>query len=385
MPDHRVPASRFSPGWPAPGPLGTGESTAGSPTRRPARSRALLAVDRALLEVSWPLPKTRDLALDAVRKLERLLATLAEQRPAITEPDVRNGIDVLLRRGDFMLPHWAGRLATFAADDWSAADADALTQDLAEIARTGAQICNLIADPPAAPRPSAALGADPIPTAGHRRTHSAAPARQPAPDTLGATEYVIGAFTQLPLVSRRLLLQAFAIIPAGLAVAAVCYFAWDRHHPATPPAKSHPTRSTSGAAMPASSASSARPAPPESPTSAAQAPASAPPVTSLQIQLLGASSTQPSVEAVVYLDTASPVPVEVQITYHGTVDPADPRPVTDYERLAGRTTYQFALSIDAVPYCGGGVVVSALAGGFPASQTTSAGPCPTTSSSSTTE
>lgn len=378
MTDQPTPATRI------PAESHRREGTAGPRTGQPPIPRprtggqGVRAVDRALLEMSWPLPTTRDLALDAVRSLERIRAELlAQQGPDLTKAGVRDGIDALLGRSGFILTHWTGELAALAPEEWSPAHTDALTLDLAEIARTGAQIRDLIAatPPSAASVAGTARASAPV---GHRRTRTPPPVRQPTPDTVHVSGSVLDTFSRLPPTSRRLLLQASAITCAGLAVAAVCYLAWDRHHPAAPTAKGPAVRGTSRPAA----AGSAAPALPAASTSSPVATPAADPVTSLQIQLLGASSTRQSVEAIVYLDTASPVPVEVDIAYHGT---ADPRPVTGSEQLAGHTSYQFALSIDAAPYCGSGVVVSASSDGFSASQTTSAGPCPTTSPGSTTE
>ncbi|HTJ67933.1 MAG TPA: hypothetical protein VL551_10420 [Actinospica sp.] len=347
-------------------------------SRRPAAQSGLHALDRTLLEMSWPLPRTRELAVQSVRSLERISGALTGQRPGIAEQDVRAGLDALLARAGFILPHWTGELAALAPDGWSVAHAEALALDLAELARTGAKIRDVIAAVPA-PGPTVVRAATASAATGHRRTRARRPPGHLSPGKRHGAEAVIGAITELPPVSRRLLLQACAIIPAGLAVAAVCYVAFDRHHPAVPQAQSASTRTSPRAATSAATKASAWAAVSTGPAKATPA---AQPVTSLQIQLLGASSTQPSVEAVVYLDTASPAPVEVHIAYHGTTDP---RPVTESEQLVGRTSYQFALPIDAAPYCGGGVVVSAASGGFSASQTTTAGPCPTTSPGSTTE
>lgn len=347
--------------------------------RRPAaQSRGLHALDRTLLEMSWPLPRTLELAVQSVRSLERISGALAGQRPGIAEQDVRAGVDALLARAGFILPHWTGELAALAPDGWSVAHADALALDLAELARTGAKIRDVIAAAPA-PGPTVVHAADARAGTGHRRTRGRRPLWHLSPGNRHSAEAVIGAFTGLPPVSRRLLLQACAIIPAGLAVAAVCYLAFDRHHLAAPQAQSPSARTSPRAATSAATKALARAAVSTGPAKATLA---AQPVTSLQIQLLGASSAQPSIEAVVYLDTASPAPVEVHIAYHGTTDP---RSVAESEQLSGRTSYQFALPIDAAPYCGGGVVVSATSGGFSASQTTTAGPCPTTSPGSTTE
>lgn len=97
-------------------------------------------------------------------------------------------------------------------------------------------------------------------------------------------------------------------------------------------------------------------------------------VTSLQIQLLGASTASPRIEVIVYLDTVSTAPVTVAISYRA-VGQADTGTTT---RIAtGGTSYQIALPIDAAAFCNRAVLVSASAGGLSASQSTSVGACAT--------
>jgi hypothetical protein len=367
-----VTSPRTSTPWPAPdrrtaAPDAAGHISAGHISRaaRPAPPAALAALDRILHEISYPVPTTRALALEAVQRLAGTrTALLAYTDPAAgIDREMRRAISVLLGRAGFVLTHWTAELAKVTADGFSAAHADELAADLAEIARTGAALCDLITTPSAAPPPAPGLSV----AARHRRS-APHPPQQSAPGAVGGAD-------RLPPGSRRHIVQAGAITAAAAVVGSVCYVSFDRgrsHSPTAAVMTSGTSSAGHGAATSVSSPprTAARPAPP---VTAASAPGQ---VTSLQIQLLGASADDPRVDGVVYIDTASTAALNLQISYHGTVSGHS---AGESATVSGRTSYQFSFTIDASPYCGGGLVVAAVAGGESASQSTSTQPCPTAS------
>lgn len=169
-----------------------------------------------------------------------------------------------------------------------------------------------------------------------------------------------------------MLVQAVGIVTATAIVSVVCFEAFDR----SPSTHASPTRQAAGMRR----ASSLSPAPSPRTAQASPGAASLPPagaagtVTSLQIQLLGASTASPRIEVIVYLDTVSTAPVTVAISYRAVGETATG---TTTRTATGATSYQIALSIDAATFCNRAVLVSATAGGLSASQSTSAGACAT--------
>ncbi|WP_034262045.1 hypothetical protein [Actinospica robiniae] len=327
-----------------------------------------MGLDRLLLSLSWQRPDTAELAAAAVARLRCTGDGLRDLAAEGLGGRERRGLEALRVRIGFALSHWEGELASLGAREWTREHGEALAADLSEIARAGAALRDLVCRPAptalSAAAPSASVPAE---------TSTRWPGRH-----RGSTQDLVlseqhGETDQPParlLASQaRMLTQSGLVVIASAAVLAICLQSFAAHGSrataSKTPSAHTPTRPIR---TPASTPLAERPSAPSAATDAGE-------VTSLQIQLLGAGSGAPRIAALFYLDTTGTGPVDVQITYRGTAAPS--RAVPETKALSGATSYKFALGIDAVPYCGAGVVVSASAGAFTASQSTSAGPCPT--------
>lgn len=325
------------------------------------------SLDRLLLTLAWPRPQSYELARESTSRLEQTATALASYPEAAwAAPNLRTAVEGLRTRIGFVQTHWTSTLAALEPGAWDAERADALTADLAEIARAGAAIRDLIAA--AHTPPNASLGAGARPDAArHRRTLEDASA---APRGVGGVAAAIG---QLPPGAARLLLQALAIVTAAAIVTVVCYEAFDRPDAAreTPGTSSLPraSRSPTGIEHTASQDAAATPSGTASSTGTT---ADSGTVSSLQVQLLGASPAQPRIEVLIYLDTTTTTPVAVQVSYRAE---GEPHTATLEQTATGHTSYQLALAIDVAALCGRPVSVTADVGGLSASQTTTAGPC----------
>jgi len=359
-------------------PPGLGQRFAAAHQTRPAAApSAPPGLVQMLLGLSWMSPTSHALAVDAITRLTRTQAELAEYTAPIPgSAPLTRAVNALHTRIGFVLRHWEGEIAALETSRWDPAHAQALDRDLREIASTGALALKLAtarASTPGpggipSPAPAAAVGGRRPARARHRgpgdrsQTGSAVPLGETGVTTLG----------KLPEGAARMLFQAAGIVAATAIVSVVCFESFDRQ----PPTHTSPARQAAvgvrGANTPPIPTPSRR-IPLASP-SATGLPAAAGTVTSLQIQLLGASTASPRIEVIVYLDTVSTAPVTVAISYHA-VGQADTGTTT--RTATGSTSYQLALPIDAAAFCNRAVLVSASAGELSASQSTTAGACAT--------
>lgn len=372
---------------------GEGGHVAASRLARPAAppSRAfapgpdsvrLMALDGLLVKLSLPVPADRVLAAGAIESLSGIRDEIAE---ALRDPrfpqELRGGFAVLVTRCELVLAYWPDVLAELADGPWGAAQAAALTGDLVEVVQVGAELRNLISPP--APGPEEVVASYPLnppaPAVRHRR------ARDRGEDA-GAGGYgtaAVLAVAQVRPDTRRAVVQAVGVVTAVGVVAAVCAMAFDRHQPPAPAPRAAVPARRSAVSIPAVGS---RPAPSAAPSprrSAEETPDPPGLVTSLQMVTLGASASVPQVAAVLYIDTTSTRAFAVNLRWFGTTGPGGGTTRT----LAGSTHYVFSQPIDAAADCGGAVIVTATADGLTTSQSTTAGPCPAspTSSPTTTE
>jgi hypothetical protein len=306
-----------------------------------------------LLGLSWMSPTSHELAVHAITRLTRTQAELAEYTAPIPgSAPLTRVVNALHTRIGFVLHHWESELATLETGDWDPEHAQALDRDLREIASTGALALKLTTgrgstpDPGGIPTPAPVADSGRRPGAGRAR-HRGPGDRSQTGSAVPLGETGVARLGKLPEGAARMLFQAAGIVAATAIVSVVCFESFDRQ----PPTHTSPA-SPNSMSLPAAVGT----------------------VTSLQIQLLGASTASPRIEVIVYLDTVSTAPVTVAISYRA-VGQADTGTTT---RIAtGSTFYQIALPIDAAAFCNRAVLVSASAGGLSASQSTSAGACAT--------
>ncbi|MBR7827816.1 hypothetical protein KDK95_15965 [Actinospica sp. MGRD01-02] len=341
---------------------------------RPAATAGPPGLEQVLLGLSWISPTSYQLAQDAVERLARTRAELAAHTAPIPgSAPLTRAVSALHTRIGFVLHHWESELAALETGGWGPEHAQSLDRDLREIASSGALALKLAstqrgeANPAGIPNAAPSADTGPRLAAGRAR-HRGHSGRTRTGSVSPIGETSLTARRRLPNAASRMLVQAAGIVAATLIVSAVCFEAFDR----TPPGNASPTTQAAGirAARTPSPAPSRR-TPPSTP-GAASLPAAAGIVTSLQIQLLGASTATPRIDVIVYLDTASTAPVTVAISYRAV---GEPTTGTSTRTAAGHTSYQIALPIDAAAFCNRAVLVAATAGGLSASQSTSAGAC----------
>lgn len=360
-----------------PGP-GPGQRLVAAHEARPAAApTAPPGLKEVLLGLSWIRPDTHELAVDAITRLTGTQAELVEYTAPIPgAPALTRVVNALHTRIGFVLPYWENELAGLETGGWDPAHAQALGRDLREIASTGAIALKLTTTRASTPDPGGIPNPAPTPDGGRRPGADRARHRGPGIQSRTGSAVALGeagvpGLGKLPEGAARMLLQAAGIVAAAAIVSVVCFEAFDRQ----PPTHTAPARQAAGmrAARTPPTPTPSRGTPLASP-SATGLPTAAGTVTSLQIQLLGASTASPRIEVIVYLDTVSTAPVTVAISYRA-VGQADTGTTT--RTATGSTSYQLALPIDAAALCNRAVLVSASADGLSASQSTSAAACAT--------
>ena len=367
------PARRF----PTPSAPPEQRFSAAHQTRPTTAPTAPAGLEQVLLALSWMSPTSHELAADAITRLARTQAELAEYIAPIPDAaPLTQVVNTLHTRIGFVLQYWQSELAALETGGWDLAHAQALDRDLREIASTGALALKLTTAHGNTPNPGGNPNPAPTPDGGRRPGAGRARHRGPSGRSQTGSAVPFGRTGvaesgKLPEGAARMLLQAAGIVAATAIVSVVCFEAFDRQ----PPTHTSPARQAAGmrGVRTSPTPTPSRRTPLASP-SATGLPTVAGSVTSLQIQLLGASTASPRIEVIVYLDTVSTAPVTVAISYRA-VGQADTGTTT--RTATGSTSYQLALPIDAAADCNRAVLVSASAGGLSASQSTSAGACAT--------
>lgn len=363
-----------SPGSAAPDPVG--RLAAAHQARPPAHAPAPSRLEQVLLGLSWASPTSYQLAQDAITRLADTQSELAEfTAPGPGRAGAARAVGALHARIGFVLGYWTEALVALEPGEWNDEHAAGLDRDLREIASTGAVALNLITHRAATPSPDASSAIDPGRGPGpggarHRgRGRRDAPGQSVPPAGIGAATRAT-----LPAETARLVTQTAGFVLAVAVVSVVCFEAFDRH-PGQTPALPRPAAAAHAASSPTPARS---PVTTQASPSETGRPAASGEVSSLQIQLLGASAAQPRIEVVVYLDAASTAPVTVAISFRAQDAPGA---VTTTRTVAGQTSYQIALPLQVAADCGQAVLVAASAGGLSASQSTSAGVCATSTNS----
>lgn len=332
-------------------------------------------VRAVLLTLAWPHPDTMAAAQRAVEELERTHRQLQDpgSLAAIPDAEVREASERLCAAACWVLGYWTSELDKTGTGGWTREQAAALGEDLTRIARTGAGILNRIErlEPGGAPSQVEASYLALVPAPRHARGRRDRPGTAVDARAGGSEPSWVGAYVavaQIPREVHRALVFGGAVAIGAAAIGAGWYVKYDRYHrgSAAPRAVGSFTNPAQAATAGASAAEATGPK-----TSADRAPTVSAEVTSLHMQLLGASAAQPRVEVYLALATTGVGAVTVRLSWVA----ANRHSGQVTQVLAGDTAYDYFYPIDAASLCGGAVTVTAAAGGRSTSSPTSAGPC----------